>query len=41
MSSKQGIHNWSLMMKNKYGCQMHSSMRITGEPKAHWFSCFW
>ena len=25
MSAKQGIHKWSLMIKNKYGCQMHST----------------
>ena len=25
MSAKQGIHNWSLMIKNKYGCELHNT----------------
>ena len=25
ISAKQVIHKWSLMMKNKYDCQMHST----------------
>ena len=25
MSAKQGIHNWSFSIKNKYVCQMHST----------------
>ena len=24
-SAKQVIHKWSLMIKNKYGCQMYST----------------
>ena len=38
MSAKQGICKWSVMRKNKYGCQVH--MYITAELKAYWLTYF-
>ena len=34
MSAKQGICKWSLMRKNKYGCQM-LQMSVTAELKVY------
>ena len=36
MPAKQGIYKQSLMIMNKYGCQMH----ITAELKTYWITHF-
>ena len=39
ISAKQGICKWLLMIKNKYGCQIHSTyVYITTELKAYWLT---
>ena len=40
MSPKEGILEWSLMIKNVYVFQMHSNMHIIAELKAYGFFFF-
>ena len=40
MSAKHGIHKWSLMIRNKYGDQIHSTYAYSAELKASWLTCF-